>query len=293
MKLYKTAILIAIGFLLNIVPAQAAQFGIEKLKDSEDYAAVLASGDSIIGFANTLFRENGISEISAEDINWNDAYKVYIDEKDIFSDKQIEVTHITGQDLYIWCLPIENQDKIARLTLAVRNPIPQELVDKGVYTQEEMNAYNAEKAGTWAATEAILEDQVDAQTLENIEQKLRDAGISEKIPTYLLGGSPRFRSLFAVTFKNGCSDKVVIFDATQLSGTVKEGNALPLNNVGVQVYEFSQLSDLLEDPDTSEHMGGGSGGNLAQKNSISGNLVLLLGMVISLIAVVGIRKKRN
>ena len=78
MKLHKIAVWRVVGLLLSVIPAQAVNLEFEKLVDSEDYAAVLESRDRIMGFANTLFRENGISEISAEGVDWNAAYKIYI-----------------------------------------------------------------------------------------------------------------------------------------------------------------------------------------------------------------------
>ena len=171
-----------------------------QVNNAKEYTDVLASEEDIMAFANGLFNHNGLPSVSAEQVDWSKAYKIYVDESDIFATGQLKKEQLPLQAGYIWCLPIENQGKVARLTVTIRNPLPQNLVDEGIFTQEEVDQYNAEKAGTWGVSEGVLQDAESAHTLKHLMQDIDKAGISKESSIYLVGGTPRMRSLFAVTF---------------------------------------------------------------------------------------------
>ena len=82
-----------------------------------------------------------------------------------------------------------------------------------------MERYNKEKAGTWGVSQGVLQDAESAHTLDHLMQDIDKAGISKESSIYLVGGTPRMRSLFAVTFdEQGQSDQVVLLAPLKMDG---------------------------------------------------------------------------
>lgn len=79
-------ILVSLMCLISvfILQAGAAHADVELLvNNAKEYADVLASEEDIMAFANGLFNHNGLPSVSAEQVDWNKAYKIYVNESDI------------------------------------------------------------------------------------------------------------------------------------------------------------------------------------------------------------------
>ena len=83
-----------------------------QVNNAKEYTDVLASEEDIMAFVNGLFNHNGLPSVSAEQVDWNKAYKIYVNESDIFATGQLKKEQLPLQAGYIWCLPIENQGKL-------------------------------------------------------------------------------------------------------------------------------------------------------------------------------------
>lgn len=266
------------------------------VNNAEEYADVLASEEDIMAFANGLFNHNGLPSVSAEQADWNKAYKIYVDESDIFATGQLKEEQLPLQAGYIWCLPIENQGKVARLTVTTRNPLPQNVVDEGIFTQEEVDQYNAEKAGTWGVSEGVLQDAESAHTLEHLMQDIDKAGISEESSIYLVGGTPRIRSLFAVTFdEQGQSDQVVLLDPQKWMSFLSDTPATASADSDIPVFGFEEFSELLDAPKyTDDESGGGIIGDVKETSTNAKNakyaMWIIFGLFFLFMIGIGVRK---
>ncbi len=260
------------------------------VNNAKEYADVLASEEDIMAFANGLFNHNGLPSVSAEQVDWNKAYKIYVDESDIFATGQLKEEQLPLQAGYIWCLTIENQGKVARLTVTTRNPLPQNVVDEGIFTQEEVDQYNAEKAGTWGVSEGVLQDAESAHTLEHLMQDIDKAGISEESSIYLVGGTPRIRSLFAVTFdKQGQSDQVVLLDPQKWMSFLSDASAADSD---IPVFGFEEFAKLLDAPKyTDDENGGGIIGDVKKApTNAKYAMWIIFGLFFLFMIGIGVRK---
>lgn len=84
-------------------------------------------------------------------------------------------------------------------------------------------------------------------------QDIDKAGISEESSIYLVGGTPRMRSLFAVTFdEHGQSDQVILLETNWINDILPTLLANFSENPDIPVFsfeEFPKIFKLAEFPD--------------------------------------------
>ena len=82
MRSLKKIISMFILFALNITQVAAVDIPIERLSISNDYASVQIAGSDICNLVNTLTES---SSLQPDNINWDNVYKIYVDNNDIFA----------------------------------------------------------------------------------------------------------------------------------------------------------------------------------------------------------------
>ena len=82
MSSLKKIISMFILFALNITQVAAVDIPIERLSISNDYASVQIAGSDICNLVNTLTES---SSLQPDNINWDNVYKIYVDNNDIFA----------------------------------------------------------------------------------------------------------------------------------------------------------------------------------------------------------------
>ena len=253
---------------------------IETLPDSQDYASVHSASTDIHKMINAFDLNN--PDIA---IDWNNFYKIYVDDNDIFSYGSQSKADIMNALDYIWCYmdTIDNRDfrvTISKATMPDRN-----LVSQGVISDTEYQAL-VNRAGSWVAPEAEMDT---TQTIFNIESALSEAGISETDDIILVGGTSKMRSLFAITFSDNQADKIIPLarndilvntDATELASNVSS-NELEFG----EVYDFSEVAQILNEIEISPTETGGVGTSSAITES---NTFVIVGLFAILILSCGI-----
>ena len=159
-----------------------------------------------------------------------------------------------------------------------------------------MDQYNAEKAGTWGVSEGVLQDAESAHTLKHLMQDIDKAGISEESSIYLVGGTPRMRSLFAVTFdEQGQSDQVVLLDPQKWMSFLSNTPATASADSDTPVFGFEEFSKLLDVPEyTDDESGGGIIGDVKEAPTNAKNakyaMWIIFGLFFLFVIGIGVRK---
>ena len=164
---------------------------IETLPDSQDYVSVHSASTDIHKMINAFDLNN--PDIA---IDWNNFYKIYVDDNDIFSYGSQSKADIMNTLDYIWCYMDTIDNRNFRVTISKATMPDRNLVSQGVISDTDYQAL-VNRAGSWVAPEAEMDT---TQTISNIESALSEVGISETDDIILVGGTSKMRSLFAITF---------------------------------------------------------------------------------------------
>lgn len=261
---------------------------IETLPDSQDYVSVHSASTEIHKMINAFDLNN--PDIA---IDWNNFYKIYVDDNDIFSYGSQSKADIMNTLDYIWCYMDTIDNRNFRVTISKATMPDRNLVSQGVISDTDYQAL-VNRAGSWVAPEAEMDT---TQTIFNIESALSEAGISETDDIILVGGTSKMRSLFAITFSDNQADKIIPLarndilvntDAAELASNVSS-NELEFG----EVYDFSEVAQILNETEISPTKTGGVGTSSAITES---NTFVIVGLFPILILSCGIliylRKKQ-
>lgn len=253
---------------------------IETLPDSQDYVSVHSASTDIHKMINAFDLNN--PDIA---IDWNNFYKIYVDDNDIFSYGSQSKADIMNTLDYIWCYMDTIDNRNFRVTISKATMPDRNLVSQGVISDTDYQAL-VNRAGSWVAPEAEMDT---TQTISNIESALSEAGISETDDIILVGGTSKMRSLFAITFSDNQADKIIPLarndilvntDAAELASNVSS-NELEFG----EVYDFSEVAQILNKTEISPTETGGVGTSSAITES---NAFVIVGFFPILILSCGI-----
>lgn len=110
-----------------------------------------------------------------------------------------------------------------------------------------------------------------SQTPENIINTLQATGITAQDDIVLIGGSPKMRALFAVTFSDGMADKLIPLTSAGIVLTPDANVASESQSTNTKLsagtsYSFGEIAQLMSNITIVE----GSTGDSAGYNSTSG-----------------------
>ena len=123
-------------FALNITQVAAVDIPIERLSISNDYASVQIAGSDICNLVNTLTES---SSLQPDNINWDNVYKIYVDNNDIFALSSYSKDDIMKSLDYIWSYMDNVDNHNVRVTISRAQMPEHELVDNGVITETTYN----------------------------------------------------------------------------------------------------------------------------------------------------------
>ena len=294
MVTYKKIICVLMIALLSVTQVYAIE--LESLKESDDYTEVQNAGENICNIVNTLNENN---HINIGDINQDKIYKIYVDDSNIFSLSSASKESILESMDYVWSYMDEVGGRDIRVTISQASMPDHGLVENGIITEEKYTDL-AEKAGTWTVPEAEIDT---SQTLERIVGYLENAGISAADDFILIGGTPKIRSLFAVTFINGQADKIIPLVQTEtvvnpdLNSVSRDMDMLPENGklTAGKSYDFDLLAqafDLTESEDP-ESDGGTVDVNASNNENFITLSIVMIAMLFVILLTVKIRKQKT
>ena len=254
---------------------------VEKLNESSDYANVTQeSATTVCAIINSLLNAN---QVSPEDLDWSAAYKIYTTESDIFSlQSSSEESIMSALDSYIWCYPAQINGRDIRVTISKAQMPDYNLVEQGVLSEQEYSDM-VDEAGTWIAPQGEIDT---LKTNENIEAWLQSAGVLDTDSLILVGGSPKMRTLSAITFVDGQADKIIPLapsgiELNSASNEDRSGDADKSLQVG-EAYDFEEVAQALSMVDVSDadDTGGNAINNPAGLNIKVISIVVIIGLCI-------------
>lgn len=271
------------GTLLLGNMAFAAYAQVERVTpDSPDYAELTVLTDRILNDINGLreYNDSGLySDVTAEDIDWSQAYKIYVDESDIYASyaKQTMTYDQIQKSMsyYVWMLPVQADDAHLSITISKGLPLAENDPAREVLTEEEIRQVEAD-AGHWRPVET---EELDYdKTAAWYEQKMADAYDGTVQRAFLMGGSPKMRSAVAVMETADGSIQIVPLEQPRLVGTLPKTRAHAEQPQAETVYSMKEMAAMLQpyvlDSD-SELTGTGGADDAPQQ----GNPWVLLGVL--------------
>ena len=296
LKSAKVFILILAASLCTVmVNAEGFENSLELLPESSDYQSVQKCGEEICNMVNSLLPDR--QSISESDIDWNKVYKIYVDDEDIFSLNNFSKSSIIDNMKYIWSYSDVIDGQAIKATVSRALAPDYSLVTQNIISEEEYDEL-VNRAGTWCVPEAEIDVR---QTPDDIINVLQTAGVSSQDDVILIGGSPKMRTLFAVTFTDGMADKLipltnaeVILDQ-DINVASESQDANTKLSAGTS-YSFEEVARVMSNITILEGSTGGGAGNNNPKEIIWPEFTFVIGFTLLLYCcykIVNLRGKRQ
>lgn len=282
LKSAKVFILVLAASLCTImVNAQGIENSLELLPESSDYQSIQECGEEICNMVNSLLPDH--QSIRESDIDWNKIYKIYVDDEDIFSLDSFSKLNIVDNMKYIWSYSDVIGGQAIKATISRSLAPDYSLVTQNIISEEEYEEL-VNKAGTWCVPEAEIDVR---QTPDDIINVLQAAGISSQDDVILIGGSPKMRTLFAVTFTDGMADKLIpltnagaVLDQDINAASESQGTNSKLS--AGTAYSFEEVAQVMSNITILEDSTGGSAGYNNPKEIIWHEFVFVIGFALLL-----------
>lgn len=281
---------------LSITQVSAVNIPIEHLNVSNDYASVQTAGTDICNLVNTLTES---STLHSDNINWDNVYKIYVDDNDIFALSSYSKNDIINSLDYIWSYMDNINNHNIRVTISRAQMPEHELVDNGVINETTYNEL-AKKAGTWTAPEAEIDT---TQTIANILSDLQKAGISDTTDFILVGGTDKMKSLFAITFSDGYADKIIPLAETGIAITKNSdaqeistyANTENLESLDVgKAYDFKMIANAFNSTEISLENDSSDSGYTSNSNTLNAaDIVIMVSAPFIILTILYIFRKKK
>lgn len=210
-------------FLLSGILTAAAAMGacaahIERLPESSDYATISAMKNDIVDEVNAIAEEGAeqaasgnpdvdfTQPITTSDIDWNAAYKNYVDSADVMSliTSTTSLASVKKQVQYEWIVPLRSGNVDLYVLLAQTPKLSEALLSK---LPEDQAEEIRNEAGKWS----IHSVSVGTLSADAVESELGETGRNAQ-EVLLFGGTNRFRYEFAVLQQADGSLSVQLLD---------------------------------------------------------------------------------
>lgn len=246
-KAYTILLLVLLGtFALGSTAFAASEYVEQLTPDSADYAEVSTLTNRVIDAMSGM-----CADVTAADIDWSRAYKVYADESDVYSSyKEQQMTYDEikqHMEYYVWVLPVQVKDAYFHVTISQGMPLTEDESVLAVLTEEQKEQIR-EETGKWipVVTEQLDEDE----TAEQIDRQIADAVGEETIHrAFIMGGSPKLRSAVAVVETVHHGIQIVVLEEPRLTGVQSSESARtaqrPLQSG--QAYAMKDMADRMSE----------------------------------------------
>lgn len=246
-KVYTILLLVLLGtFALGGTAFAASEYVEQLTPDSADYAEVSTLTNRVLDAMSGM-----CADVTAADIDWRRAYKVYADESDVYSSyKEQQMTYDEikqHMEYYVWVLPVQVKNAYFHVTISQGMPLTEDESVLAVLTEEQKEQIR-EETGKWipVVTEQLDEDK----TAEQIDRQIADAVGKENIHrVFVMGGSPKLRSAVAVVETIHRDIQIVVLEEPRLTGVQSSEGARtakqPLQSG--QAYAMEDMADRMSE----------------------------------------------
>lgn len=259
-KAYTILLLVFLGtFALGSTAFAASEYVEQLTPDSADYAEVSTLTSRVLDAMSGM-----CADVTAADIDWSRAYKVYADESDVYSsyrEQQMTYDEIKQHmEYYVWVLPVQVKDAYFHVTISQGMPLTEDESVLAVLTEEQKEQIR-EETGKWipVVTEQLDEDK----TAEQIDRQIADAVGKENIHrAFIMGGSPKLRSAVAVVETVHHDIQIVVLEEPRLTGVQSSESARTAEQLqSGQAYAMEDMADRMSEytvDETDERTGTGT-----------------------------------
>lgn len=259
-KVYRILLLVLLGtFALGGTAFAASEYVEQLTPDSADYAEVSTLTNRVLDAMSGM-----CADVTAADIDWSRAYKVYADESDVYSSyKEQKMTYDEikqHMEYYVWVLPVQVKDAYFHVTISQGMPLTEDESVLAVLTEEQKEQIR-EETGKWipVVTEQLDEDK----TAEQIDRQIADAVGKETIHrAFIMGGSPKLRSAVAVVETVHHGIQIVVLEEPRLTGVQSSEGARTAEQLqSGQAYAMEDMADRMSEytvDETGERTGTGA-----------------------------------
>ena len=215
-KVYRILLLVLLGtFALGGTAFATSEYVEQLTPDSADYAEISTLTSRVLDAMSGM-----CADVTAADIDWSRAYKVYADESDVYgSYKEQQMTYDEikqHMEYYVWVLPVQVKNAYFHVTISQGMPLTEDESVLAVLTEEQKEQIR-EETGKWipVVTEQLDEDK----TAEQIDRQIADAVGKKNIHrAFVMGGSPKLRSAVAVVETIHHNIQIVVLEEPRLTG---------------------------------------------------------------------------
>lgn len=259
-KAYTILLLVLLGtFALGSTAFAASEYVEQLTPNSADYAEVSTLTNRVLDAMSGM-----CADVTAADIDWSRAYKVYADESDVYSsyrEQQMTYDEIKQHmEYYVWVLPVQVKDAYFHVTISQGMPLTEDESVLAVLTEEQKEQIR-EETGKWipVVTEQLDEDK----TAEQIDRQIADAVGKENIHrAFIMGGSPKLRSAVAVVETVHHGIQIVVLEEPRLTGVQSSEGARTAEQLqSGQAYAMKDMADRMSEytvDETGERTGTGA-----------------------------------
>lgn len=241
--------------------------------------------DKIVTAVNEVYSDKSIS-ITAEDINYGRAFKVYVDTNvfELTTNIASEIENTLENGNYIYLLPIDTVNGTVVVNLQKGLPLSENA--KAILSEEEQQEV-LDNVGKWVVSSLALYKNGNL----NYDYEKTLSSIIDEIPadTILVGGLPIFQDVVAlIPNSDGVLEGIV-----PVTATVYDEDLVTYARSGSMIYDYEQIKEIANGlPEANSDMAGGTGVNHSQTNYS----LIIGGILVLSVFVVGISlffKKRN
>lgn len=245
-KAYTILLLVLLGtFALGSTAFAASEYVEQLTPDSADYAEVSTLTNRVLDAMSGM-----CADVTAADIDWSRAYKVYADESDVYSsyrEQQMTYDEIKQHmEYYVWVLPVQVKDAYFHVTISQGMPLTEDESVLAVLTEEQKEQIR-EETGKWIP---VVTEQLDGdKTAEQIDQQIAGAVGKENIHrAFIMGGSPKLRSAVAVVETVHRDIQIVVLEEPRLTGVQSSEGARTAEQLqSGQAYAMKDMADRMSE----------------------------------------------
>ena len=245
-KAYTILLLVLLGtFALGSTAFAASEYVEQLTPDYADYAEVSTLTNRVLDAMSGM-----CADVTAADIDWSRAYKVYADESDVYSsyrEQQMTYDEIKQHmEYYVWVLPVQVKDAYFHVTISQGMPLTEDESVLAVLTEAQKEQMR-EETGKWIP---VVTEQLDGdKTAEQIDQQIAGAVGKENIHrAFIMGGSPKLRSAVAVVETVHRDIQIVVLEEPRLTGVQSSEGARTAEQLqSGQAYAMKDMADRMSE----------------------------------------------
>lgn len=264
---------------IQVLASQSDADGFEAIQQAVEFDDLSRQEETIVEHVNEILNTeygNDSHQITQEDINWDRAYKLYID-ADIYaeqSDNTQQILEFLQNQQYIWQLPISKDGLDLIVEFSESPPLSDEA--KEILTAEQQ-AERIRDEGKFTISCVSVGCEIPSYK-ERLLELLEDYHIQAE-QKILFGGMPKMRSVSGIALNGQGVETVIPLEQPRLAGT-PQYRSRSGGLTGIErdkAYSFDQMAQTLNAVPQPVADGVTVGAGAAGQNQFDPLILVLIG----------------